>query len=232
MKRHVGALARVIIDGVAVQHRGEHLDEKRQRRAAVAERSAERLDGAFRHAVEHIRIACRLAFGVAEIALRRLRLAIAHDADDAFRRDGGGEIGHDRRLALDRPADGDRIGRDASVAPAEGGNPMPGGRAVADREPHEPGLGQRLRVGADPAGMAEVIAVDHRDARRARYRDQRLDHQHPDDLSEPALPVDAEARGGVLHHHRLGVRIDDLRLDLGKILWNAHHAVRMKSHGA
>ena len=57
--RHVGALARAVVDRVAVQHRGEHFDEERQRSAAIAERAAERLDRALRRRVEHVWIAGR-----------------------------------------------------------------------------------------------------------------------------------------------------------------------------
>ena len=228
--RHVGPLAGPISDAIAVQQRREDLDEQRQRRASIAERAAERLDRAARVGVEARWIIGRLAVGVAEGPVGQVAPLVAVHPDDPLRGDGGREVSDDRVRSLDRPGHRDRVRRDASVPPSECGHPMARRRAVADREPDESHPCERLRVRADATGVTEVAAAGHRDPGLLDERHHRLDHAHPDDLSEPAPAVDAQAPGGRAGDLGLARRVDRPRPDLLDVLRDTHEPMRGEPH--
>ena len=102
--------------------------------------------------------------------------------------------------------------------PPKAATQWPDGAPLQTAMPTSPGFAKCLWIGADPPGVAEVAAVGHGDAGLPREGNKSLDHPHADDLAEAASSIDAEARRAARGDRRLRRRIDDARLDLGKIL--------------
>ena len=98
--------------------------------------------------------------------------------------------------ALARPGEGDGVGGEAPLEPAEGRHPVARARPAADRDADEASPRDGLGIGADPPGMAHVPAGDEADPGGAAELDRDLGHGVAGDLAEALAAVDMRPSGG------------------------------------
>ena len=215
----------VLLDGAravraaAGQRAGQQVADHREAAALV---QAERQDGAVGRVVHHAGIGGGLAGGVDQQAFVHLHLLVVGDADLAHRHLAGGEVEHDRLLALARHGGAVGVGGEARLGAAERRHQRLVAVHVHPVRAHHAGARALLGPVADAPDVMGVGEADDADAVLFGALDADIHRLLGDHLAVAGAAVDHD--DGTIILHDLCMMVTDAGARRGVLDIGRHHA--------